>query len=145
MNFSVEPATEALFGERARWRYPPPFDFYDDDGAPPLNPERFYSVLTDDGAIAGFYYFEQRGDAIFYGLGLRPDLIGRGLGEDFVCAGLEFARERFGTKRFVLDVAEYNERAIHVYERAGFRKTRTKTRSFEGWGEVPFVDMELDG
>ena len=100
-------------------------------------------MLTEDGAIAGFYFFVERGDAIFYGLGLRPDLTGRGLGLAFVTAGLDFARERFGASRFVLDVAEFNERAIHVYERAGFRQTGTKTRFFEGWGDVPFVDMEL--
>jgi RimJ/RimL family protein N-acetyltransferase len=108
-----------------------------------LNPERFYSVHGDDGAIAGYHYFEEREDAIFYGLGLRPDLTGRGLGLAFVTAGLEFARELFGPSRFVLDVAEFNERAIRVYERAGFRRTGTKTRFFEGWGDVPFVDMEL--
>ena len=100
-------------------------------------------TLESKGTV-NFRVAHERGDAIFYGLGLRPDLIGRGLGEDFVCAGLEFARGRFGTKRFVLHVAEFNERAIRVYERAGFRKTGTKTRSFEGRGDVPFVDMELD-
>jgi [ribosomal protein S18]-alanine N-acetyltransferase len=142
VNFRVEPATDALFRERAEWRYPPPYDFYDDDGLPPLNPERFYSVHSDDGAIAGYYYFEQRGDAIFYGLGLRPDLTGRGLGLAFVTGGLDFARERFGESRFVLDVAEFNARAIHVYENAGFRRKGIKTRFFKGWGNVPFVDME---
>ena len=143
VNFRIEPATNELFRERGRWRYPPPYDFYDDDGLPPLNPEWFFSVHTEDGAIAGFYFFAERGDAIFYGLGLRPDLTGRGLGLAFVTAGLDFAREHFGATRFVLDVAEFNERAIHVYERAGFRRTGTKTRYFEGWGDVPFVDMEF--
>jgi RimJ/RimL family protein N-acetyltransferase len=142
VSFRIEPATDALFAERAAWRYPPPYDFYDDDGVPPLNPERFFSVHEDGGAIAGYYYFDQREDAIFFGLGLRPDLTGRGLGLGFVKAGLDFARERFGPSRFVLDVAEFNERAIRVYERAGFSRTGTKTRFFEGWGDVPFVDME---
>ena len=143
MNFRIEPATEALFQERAQWRYPPPYDFYNDDGRQPLNPERFYTVLTADGTIAGFYFFAERDGALFYGLGLRPDLTGRGSGLAFVTAGLDFARKRFGVSRFVLDVAEFNERAIRVYERAGFRRTGTKTRFFEGWGDVPFVDMEL--
>jgi ribosomal-protein-alanine N-acetyltransferase len=143
VKFRIEPATDVLFAERAEWRYPPPYDFYNDDGRRPLNPERFYSVFNDDGAIAGFYFFAERGDAIFYGLGLRPDLTGRGLGLAFVMAGLDFVREQFSPKRIVLDVAEFNERAIRVYERAGFRRTGTKTRFFEGWGDVPFVDMEL--
>ena len=143
MNFRIEPATDALFAERAVWRYPPPYDFYNDDGRRPLNPERFYSVHTDLAAIAGFYFFAERGGAIFFGLGLRPDLTGRGLGLAFVQAGLDFARRRFGSSRFVLDVAAFNERAIRVYERAGFWQTGTKTRFFEGWGDVPFVDMEL--
>ena len=143
MNLRIEPATDELFRERGRWRYPPPYDFYDDDGRPPLNPEWFFSAHCEDGAIAGFYFFAERGDAIFYGLGLRPDLTGRGLGLAFVMAGLEFAREQFSPKRIVLDVAEFNERALQVYEHAGFRRTGTKTRFFEGWGDVPFVDMEL--
>jgi RimJ/RimL family protein N-acetyltransferase len=143
VTFRIEPATDELFAEQAEWRYPPPYDFYNDDGVPPLNPERFYSVFTDDGVIAGFYFFGERADAIVYGLGLRPDLTGRGLGIAFVAAGLDFARERLGATRFVLDVAAFNQRAIHVYERVGFRQTGTKTRYFEGWGDVPFVDMEL--
>ena len=54
MNFRVEPSTAHLFSERAAWRYPPPYDFYDDDGIPPNNPERFYSVRAEDGRVAGF-------------------------------------------------------------------------------------------
>jgi [ribosomal protein S18]-alanine N-acetyltransferase len=142
MTFRVEPVTAEFLAERASWRYPPPYDFYNDDGLPPKNPERFYSVRDEDGTAVGFFYFEERADAIFYGLGLRPDLTGRGLGAAFVTAGLEFAHERFGRRRVVLDVAEFNERAIRVYERAGFHRTGRRLRFFEGWGDVPFVDME---
>jgi [ribosomal protein S18]-alanine N-acetyltransferase len=142
VNFRVEPETLELFVERAAWRYPAPYDFYNDDGLPPQNPERFYSVRTEAGELAGFLYFEERGDAIFCGLGLRPELAGRGLGTAFVNAGVEFAETRFGRRRLLLDVAAFNERAIRVYERAGFRRTGSKLRFFEGWGDVPFVDME---
>jgi [ribosomal protein S18]-alanine N-acetyltransferase len=145
VNLRIEPATVELFTERATWRYPSPYDIYNDDGVPPKNPERFYSVRTENGALAGLFYFEDRGEAIFFGLGLRPDLTGRGFGAAFVKAGLEFAQARFGRRRIVLDVAEFNERAIRVYERAGFRRTGSHLRFFDGWGDVPFVDMERLG
>lgn len=137
MRLRVEAATAEALAERAAWRYPAPYDFYDDDGVPPKNPECFYSVRDEDGALVGFYFFMPRGDGLFYGLGLRPDLTGRGLGLEFVEAGIAFAEETFGRRRFVLDVAEFNARAIRVYERAGFHPTGSHSR-----GDVRFVDME---
>jgi [ribosomal protein S18]-alanine N-acetyltransferase len=144
VSFAVEPATSDDLAERAGWRYERPYDFYDDDGRPVKNPERFLSVRDADGRLIGFFYLERRGADVFYGLGMRPDLTGRGLGLEFVLAGIEVARERFGPRRIVLDVAEFNVRARKVYERAGFRVIGRHTRYFEGWGDMPFVDMELD-
>jgi [ribosomal protein S18]-alanine N-acetyltransferase len=144
VNITVEPATTEDLAERAGWRYDPPYDFYDDDGRPVKNPERFFSVRGDGGRLVGFFYFERRGAGVFYGLGLRPDLTGRGLGLEFVRRGIEVARERYGTRPIVLDVAEFNVRATKVYERAGFRVTGRHTRYFEGWGDLPFLDMALD-
>jgi ribosomal-protein-alanine N-acetyltransferase len=144
VNVTVGAATQNDLAERAGWRYEPPYDFYDDDGRPVKNPERFVSVRDDAGELIGFFYFERRGDTVFYGLGLRPDQTGQGRGQEFVQLGIDLARRRFGTRRIVLDVAEFNRRATKVYERAGFRVTGRHTRYFAGWGVVPFLDMELD-
>jgi RimJ/RimL family protein N-acetyltransferase len=138
----IEPADAAMFSERDTWRYDPPYDFYDSDGLPVKNPELFLAVRDDDGGLAGFYFFEPCGDALFYGLGLRPDLTGYGLGEQFVLAGLELARSSYGQRRVVLDVAAFNERAIRLYQRLGFIETGRHTETFDGHGAVEFIDME---
>jgi [ribosomal protein S18]-alanine N-acetyltransferase len=132
-----------MFRERDAWRYDPPYDFYDGDGLPVKNPECFFAVRDDEGALTGFYFFQPDGDELFYGLGLRPDLTGRGLGEQFVLAGLEFARTTYGPLRVVLFVAAFNERAIRLYRRLGFTETGRHTDTFAGYGVVEFIDMEM--
>ncbi len=139
---TIEPMTAAEFAELGTWRYEPPYDFYDGDQEDPLNPERYFAVHDDGGGMTGFYYFEENGDVLDYGLGLRPDLVGRGLGLDFFHAGLEFARERYRPRLIRLHVAAFNERAIKVYEQAAFREVGRHMRSFERWGEVEFITMD---
>jgi ribosomal-protein-alanine N-acetyltransferase len=106
-----------------------------------LNPERYFAALDPDGELVGFYYFEQKEPDLDYGLGLRPDLVGLGLGLEFFLAGLAYARERYRPQRVYLHVAEFNERARLVYERAGFEVVSRHVRSFERFGEVPFLTM----
>jgi ribosomal-protein-alanine N-acetyltransferase len=74
------------------------------------------------------------------GLGLRPNLTGQGLGLEYLRAGLEFARERFSPWRFTLSVATFNERAIEVYERAGFWRGGVYTHHTHG-ADYPFLAM----
>jgi aminoglycoside 6'-N-acetyltransferase/ribosomal-protein-alanine N-acetyltransferase len=131
-----------MLRDLAAWRYEPPYDFYDGDQEPVLNPERFFEARDENGTLVGHYYFEPRGDVLEYGLGLHPDFTGRGLGLEFFRAGLEFGRERFGPKRVVLSVAAFNVRARIVYERAGFEVVGRQMRRFERWGEVEFILME---
>ena len=142
MKLTIRLASAETFAEMATWRYEPPYDFYDGDAEPVLNHERFYEALDEDGSLVGNYYFEQKGDALEVGLGLRPDLTGRGLGLEFLLAGIDFGRRRFRLSRVILNVAAFNERAIKVYEQAGFRETGRHTRRFDRWGEVEFVEME---
>jgi ribosomal-protein-alanine N-acetyltransferase len=145
VEFTISEMTEELHLAMRTWRYPPPYDFYDGDVDPPLNPERFFAALDGTGELVGFYYFEEKPPDLDYGLGLRPDLVGKGLGLDFFNAGLAFAHERLRPRRVYLHVAEFNERARLVYERAGFELVSRHVRRLERFGDVPFLTMAEAG
>ncbi len=96
------------------------------------------------GELVGFFAFLRDGDVVELGLGVRPELTGQGLGQSFVFAGLDFARERFALAGFRLMVATFNQRAIRVYERAGFHQRETFLHQTNG-AEHHFVRMERLG
>ena len=113
-----------------------------------------YAVRDEQGELVGFYAFGtsaqvedhvepglySENNAIFIGLGMRPDLMGRGLGLDFINAELEFGRKQFAPDSFRLFVLSFNERAIRAYEKAGFERVRIfMQRNIHGVNE--FVEM----
>ena len=131
------------------WRYEPPYDFYDltadiDDLDEFLAESRWGEVLFaaygPDGDLVGYTSLDRDGDVVEIGLGLRPDLTGRGLGLEFVEAIIRFATERFRSPKFRMKVATFNQRAIRVYERAGFTAVREFVHHTNGGG-WPFVEM----
>ncbi|MCK5129270.1 MAG: GNAT family N-acetyltransferase [Clostridiales bacterium] len=75
------------------------------------------------------------------GLGIKPDLCGRGLGFDFLLNGMEFAKKELSAKKFRLTVADFNKRAIKVYERVGFRVENSFIRKSD---DVRFFVMDTD-
>jgi [ribosomal protein S18]-alanine N-acetyltransferase len=144
----IRPMSEEDAQRIASWRYEPPYSFYDadadaDDLALLLGREsregRYFAAFSND-ELVGFFSFQSDADDVVVGLGLRPDRTGRGLGLQFVEAGLAFARDRFGRSRFRLSVATFNERAIRVYQRAGFLPLRTFDHKTNG-GVHPFLEM----
>jgi RimJ/RimL family protein N-acetyltransferase len=132
------------------WHYEPPWDFYDlasdpADAAAMRDPARaghIRAVLGESDDLEAFWYFDWHGDVVEVGIGLRPDLTGRGLGESFLRAQLEYASETWQPTTFRLFVAAWNERAIRLYERLGFREVARETRHFELVGEHEFIRME---
>ena len=150
MGYRFEPMSDRQARIVAAWHYDAPYDFYDweadeDDLAELLDPARregrYFAVLSDHDDLVGFFGFGREGDAVEVGLGLRPDLTGRGLGLPFLLAGLEFARGRYAPARFRLAVAAFNGRAIRVYERAGFRRGEAYPHRTNG-GVHEFLRME---
>jgi [ribosomal protein S18]-alanine N-acetyltransferase len=61
-------------------------------------------------------------------------------GDRFLLASLEFARRRFSPDSFTLCVATFNERAILLYERAGFSRDTVYKHDTNG-GEYLFLSM----
>jgi len=129
MKFEFHPMDKAFAYAIAGWHYEDIYTFYDmnqdvEDLAELLDPchwqDHYYAVTDEQGFLVGFFSFEQEQDSLVIGLGLRPDLTGRGWGQAFFEAGLEYAREKYHPKTFVLSVATFNQRAIKVYRKAGF-------------------------
>jgi len=149
VNYAIRPLTAADADAIAGWRYPGEYRFYDfdqdpDDLAELLDPAEWgtrYFAADVHGELAGYLIFKQHDDEVEIGLGLRPDLTGRGHGAGFLEAGLCFAADRYGTRRAALTVAAFNRRAIRVYERAGFRAARRYEHATNG-GVHPFIRME---
>jgi RimJ/RimL family protein N-acetyltransferase len=142
--------TEEHANEVAGWRYEPPYDFYDlasdpADEAAMRDPARAglcRAVFGESDRLEAFWYFDWHGDVVEVGVGLRPDLTGRQLGESFLRAQLEYASHNWQPESFRLFVAAWNERAIRLYERLGFREVARDTRHFELVGDHEFIQME---
>jgi RimJ/RimL family protein N-acetyltransferase len=132
------------------WHYEPPWDFYDlasdpEDAAAMRDrtrDEHRRAVLGEGGRLDAYWYFDWHDDVVEVGIGLRPDLTGRGLGESFLGAQLAYASKHWQPATFRLFVAAWNERAIRLYERLGFSEVARETRRFELVGEHEFIRME---
>jgi ribosomal-protein-alanine N-acetyltransferase len=148
MRFELVPRDGTTAERIVGWHYDPPYDVYGIDADPadrrtflgPANWSATYAVEADDGTLVGFFEFDSADGTVEVGLGIHPEYTGRGLGRAFVEAGLEFAGERYDPERFELAVAAFNDRAISVYEAAGFERLETYPQATNG-GVHEFVRM----
>ena len=151
MRFDIEPLTQSDAETIATWHYEGEFAFYDAEADPEdlaelldpaLRGDSMFAVRDGTRELIGFFAFQITDGLVDFGLGLRPDLTGRGLGADFARAGLNFARTRFSPKTIQLGVAAFNKRAIKVYQRIGFREVEHYMNRTNG-GMFEFIRMEL--
>lgn len=148
MSYVFIPRDQQATDEIVGWHYEEPYSFYDmeadaEDLAEFLDPDQWensYAVYNEEKELVGFFSFQVDGDSVEIGLGMRPDLTGKGDGLAFLEEGLVFAKEKFGAKTFELAVAAFNTRAIKVYEKAGFRETRRFMQETNG-GHYEFCEM----
>ena len=106
-----------------------------------MNPERFFAVRDEAGALDRLLLLRaERTTCSSTASACAPTSTGRGLGLDFFRAGPRVRARALPAALVRLYVAAFNERAIKVYERAGFRETGRHVRTFERWGDVEFVD-----
>ncbi|MFP3356335.1 GNAT family N-acetyltransferase [Planococcus citreus] len=134
----------------ASWRYQGEYSFYDMNADPEdleefLDPEKregVYFVVLSQNEIIGFYSFQRPDqETVDIGLGMKPELTGKGNGAAFLAAGLQFAETRYRPKNITLSVAAFNQRAITLYEKLGFRKVASFVQPTNG-GQYDFVKMK---
>jgi ribosomal-protein-alanine N-acetyltransferase len=134
------------------WHYDDVYSFYDmaadeEDLRIFMDTKNWQNItkaaLNEDDELVGWASFYTENDESWLSLGLRPDLTGQGLGEEFVTQCVEYAASQYKlTKHTIrLAVAAFNQRAIRVYQRAGFVETNRTIRDTH-IGRVDFIEME---
>jgi RimJ/RimL family protein N-acetyltransferase len=111
------------------WRYPDPYATYDAEG--PLGQGLgFFAVDDEDGELVGFGCtgvearvpgVEEEAGTVDVGYGMRPDLVGQGLGREFVGTVLAHAVELNPDARLRMSILRWNGRSRRVAEAHGFR------------------------
>jgi RimJ/RimL family protein N-acetyltransferase/ADP-ribose pyrophosphatase YjhB (NUDIX family) len=158
------PMTPDFAREIIGWRYLEPYALYSLEDTPetrtdlldPRSPQ--FAARDESGGVLGFVAYGSAAEVgdlgephlytadggLSIGLGMRPDLTGRGMGLAFVKAGMRFAREWFAPAYLRLFVLSWNERAMRVYERAGFQRVGKRT-ILAPEGERAFIEMRTVG
>ena len=147
------PMGEEAAREIWTWRYEAPYDVYNLDVEDAdqvvscfVDPANAYHAIVDKGGkLAAYCCFgpdarvpggDYDNAALDVGLGVHPELTGQGLGGAFVHAVLRFARQELAPTEFRVTVAEFNERAKRVWEKARFRPVQRFDRAQDG---MPFI------
>lgn len=121
------------------WRYDKPYDFYNnnvtEEGLQELLDGSYSALVDENGNLTGFFCTGTSaqvpkgnevgvydGNWIDIGLGMNPILTGKGYGSTFFSKVLELVRKEKKELPLRLTVAAFNERAIHLYEKLGFKK-----------------------
>lgn len=134
------------------WKYPGELSFYDmtedeEDLEEFINPEiRGQNTFTVEkpgikGIFAFFMYDLLDNETAEFGLGINPKYIGNGYGYEL----LEYIEWSFYTKkgvnRLIIAVAEFNKRAIKLYNKSGFNVVGQFENKTNG-GVYSFLKME---
>jgi len=139
MKLYISKMTESYATEILNWRYASPYDFYNNElskeGLDELVNNQYLAVIDQDENLIGFYCFGQSAQVpkgnefgvyekrmVDIGLGVRPDLTGKGFGSEFFKFILERIHETTNLFTLRLTVAKFNKRAIQLYENFGFKE-----------------------
>ncbi|WP_459501675.1 GNAT family N-acetyltransferase [Bacillus sp. C1] len=139
----IHKLTEEEAKEINTWQYERPYSLYSFSGSEEVIEElldgTYYGCCNEHGKLIGYFCFGENAqvpggreaklyvgeDTIDIGLGMKPDLTGKGLGRTFFRVGMQFMEEKLQPKKIRLSVAGFNRRAIALYEKIGFTAEAT--------------------
>lgn len=140
--------TENDSKEISTWKYDGIYSFYDNDKTKTkqewaLNihkDENAFMIYKENELIANCCFNFDK-DKILFGIQMKPNLTGKGMGTDIVNAALNFGREKFKFNNIWIFVAKFNNRAIKIYKKLGFKITYEFVWKVNG-EETGFIEMQ---
>ncbi|GAA0776940.1 GNAT family protein [Clostridium subterminale] len=150
MKLEFRVPTKSDIDDILTWKYDGIYSFYDND----IQKEKIewiksfvdsgdnFSIYNDNNKLVGncsFYYIEE---FFCVGLQMRPELTGKGFGIEFAKAIIDFGREKYKFNYIDLTVANFNNRAIKVYEKLGFKVIEEFVNTIRG-NDYDFLAMRL--
>jgi [ribosomal protein S18]-alanine N-acetyltransferase len=98
--------------------------------------ERYRGYTSENGELVGFVNLLDEGETVFFGIGIKPNYCGKGIGKIITNKALIESQERFTNKPIVLEVRTWNKRAVNCYKSQGFNIIETKQQQTHiGFGE----------
>lgn len=153
MNFIIKEFTEEDAIKVCNWKYEYPYDVYNfpsweivknQSWAMAEDEKRkrqFHSVYEGD-ELAGYFRLVDYKEYSLLGLGLKPEACGMGNGLEFMKLILEYVSFKNEKHSILLEVREFNKRAIRCYKKAGFLE-KNKYVKETLMGKDDFILMEF--
>ncbi|WP_079479078.1 GNAT family N-acetyltransferase [Halobacillus salinus] len=142
MHFEFTPITMEYVKEIDGWDFSgfaeevmmtPYFESYEKDKSlkGPAGCDGFVAIR--EGEPVGLFEFNLKGNRLEIGLALRPDLVGKGSGADYVRQGIAFGVQYYDSNIDVVElvVDASNKAAIRVYEKVGFTRIEEDENEIE--------------
>lgn len=135
----------------ATWRYEGIYSFYDNDKTKEKqqwalnihNEKDTFVMYNEENKLIGncCFYFDDDNVKFNFGVQMRPDLTGKGMGDEVLKFILKFAKENYKFNEIYLLVAKFNKRAIKLYSNLGFEILEEFIWNVNG-EETEFIEMK---
>lgn len=152
MNLNPVKFTEELAKEITTWKYEGDYSIYNLPSWDEIikkqislckkeKRENFIGYADSKNNLVGFVNLLDEGESIFFGIGVKPEYCGIGIGKQIISMALDECKRRYPSKPIILEVRSWNKRAIRCYESQGFKVIdRKHQETYLGTGE--FFIME---
>lgn len=151
MNFKFKIPTKSDVQDILTWEYDGIYSFYNNNIDKEkikwiesfIDSDNNFSIYNENNELIGncsFYYIDE---FLCVGVQMRPDITGKGFGTEFVKSIINFGKQKYNLNYIDLTVAKFNNRAIKVYEKLGFKVVEEFVNTIRG-NDYDFIAMRLE-
>lgn len=131
MKIDFRKPTESDANDISTWKYEGIYSFYDNDKTEAKKQwarnihkeENAFAMYNEKNELIGncSFDYDDEENKFMFGVQMRPNLTGKGMGTEVVVTILNFGKEKYKFNEIYLLVAKFNKGAITIYEKLGFK------------------------